>query len=168
MENVAAKTSAASRPGAQSVARIVTRFDPFCAAQPASTPACCPRVKLVRTKYGDRSVTIEVPDTMITVAVLLSVTNGAIASALGVSPPPRIGDLVRGQQFLGDTLRIVGDAGVIPHDEFDLAAGDDIAMLRHVEPCSGHGQLSGRAQRSGQWDDESDLDAFLRCDFAAK
>jgi hypothetical protein len=33
---------------------------------------------------------MDVPDTITTVAVFLSVTSGAIASTLGVRPPPRI------------------------------------------------------------------------------
>ena len=72
---------------------MVARFDPFFAAQLASTLACWAWVQLVRTKYGDRSVTIDVPETITTVAVLLSLTNGAIASTFGVSPPPRMATL---------------------------------------------------------------------------
>src|ERR1700758_3769185 len=75
--NVDAKTPDASCPGAQSDAMMVPRLEPFCAAHLASTLACCAWVQLVRTKYGERSVTMDVPDTMTTVAVLLSVTSGA-------------------------------------------------------------------------------------------
>src|SRR4029077_652565 len=59
---VAENTPDASCPGAQSEAMMVARLDPFLAAQLASTLACWAWVQLVRTKQGDRSVTIDVPD----------------------------------------------------------------------------------------------------------
>lgn len=49
-------------------------------------------MKLVRAKYGERSVMIEVPAAMMTAGTLASVASGAIASATGVTPKPPMKD----------------------------------------------------------------------------
>ena len=107
-------------------------------------------------------MTIDVPDTMTTVAVLLALTSGAIASTFGVSAPADDGDLVGDDQLLGDALRNVGNAGVVPDDQLDLSACDHVAMLRHIEARTGHGLLADGAEHPGQRHHESDFDRFLR------
>jgi hypothetical protein len=78
------------------------------------------------------------------------------------------GDLVGNDQLLGYPLRIVGNAGVIPDDQLDLAAGNHIAVLRHVEACAGNGLFSDRTQHPGERHDEPDFDCILRCNIAGK
>ena len=73
-------------------------------------------------------MTIDVPETITTVAVLLSLTKGAMASTFGVRPPPRMATLSEMISSWGYPLRIVGHAGVIPDDQLDLATGDHVAM----------------------------------------
>ena len=65
-------------PGAQSLTKVTTRFEPFLIAHSASVQACGAMMKPARTKYGDLVVVIEAPELMQNVAFLASVTSWAI------------------------------------------------------------------------------------------
>src|SRR5271169_2482870 len=65
----------ASAPGAQSLTKVTTRFEPFLIAHSAMVQACGATMKPARTKYGDLVVVIEAPELMQTVAFLASVTS---------------------------------------------------------------------------------------------
>src|SRR6186997_2555822 len=67
---------------------VTTFLMPFLAAQSAMITEDWGSVKLVRAKYGERSVMIEVPAAMITAGTFASVASGATASAAGVISKP--------------------------------------------------------------------------------
>jgi hypothetical protein len=50
------------------------------------------------------------------------------------------------------------DTRVVLDDEIDLAACDRVAILLHVEPARGLELLAGRGERTGQRNDEADLE----------
>ena len=54
------------------------------------------------------------------------------------------GDLVVHHQLLGEPLGHVGIAGVVADDQFDLLAGNRVAVLLHVELGAGGELLAGR------------------------
>ena len=64
-------------------------------------------------------------------------------------------------EFLGETLGVVGHAAIISDDQLDLLAGDHVAVLRHVELDRGDHFLPGGADRPGHRHDEADLDGVL-------
>ena len=52
-------------------------------------------------------------------------------------------------ELLRDALGRLGrEAGVVLDDQLDLAAGDGVAVLRHVEPARGFDLLAGRGERA--------------------
>ena len=67
---------------------------------------------------GDRGARTHAPRS----AFFASVTSGAIASDVGVMPMPIDADFLVDDHLLDDAARIVGDAAIIAHDDFDLAA----------------------------------------------
>src|SRR6185437_5346961 len=74
----------ASTPGAHSLTRVTTRFEPFLAAHSAMTQDCGLKMKPARKKYGDLVVVIEAPELITRVIFLACVTSGATARAVGV------------------------------------------------------------------------------------
>ncbi len=66
--------------------------------------------------------------------------------------------------FLSDALGIVGNASVVTNDQFDLLAGDHIAVLRDVK-IGGRGDFTAyRARGAGHRCDNADLyDVLRRC-----
>ena len=87
---------------------------------------------------------------------------GAVASAPGVSPnPARKDDLVVHHQLLGQPLGHIGIAGIVLDDQFDLLAGNRVAVLLHVEPGAGGELLAGRGERPGQRHEQTDLHGLL-------
>ena len=90
-------------------------------------------------------MTIDVPDTMTTVAVLLSLTSGAMASTLGVRPPPRMATL---SETISPGYPLNCRACVVPDDQFDLSAGDHVTVLRQMSLAPA-GLFSDRAQNPG-------------------
>ena len=76
---------------------------------------------------------IEAPELITSVAFLASVTSGAIASAVGVMPMPTMSTLSLTIISWMSATRIVGNAAVVAHGEFDLAPGDGVAVLLHVK-----------------------------------
>ena len=71
--------------------------------------------------------------------------------------------LVVDDQVLRDALGVVGNGAVILDDEFDLLAGDGVAVLRHEELDGGGFLLAGRLLLAGHRQDEADLDAVAAC-----
>src|SRR4029077_13527738 len=73
-----------------SFTRVHTRLLPFLAAHSANIQDCGGRMKPARTKYGDFVVVTEAPELITRVAFFDSVASGAMASAVGVIPMPRM------------------------------------------------------------------------------
>ena len=71
-------------------------------------------------------------------------------------------DLLVDDQLLRDALGVVGNRAVILDDEFDLLAGDGVAMLRHVELDGRRFLLAGRLLLARHRQNEADLDRVLR------
>ena len=91
-------------------------------------------------------MTIEVPEIMTTPGILASVTSDAIASADGVMPAPTI--LILSLTIISCTRRraTVADAAVVLDDEFDLAAGDLVAVAREIELGAGEASAADGAE----------------------
>jgi len=91
------------------------------------------------------------------------VASGAAASAAGVNAEARDeADLVVDDQFLRETLGIVGNRRVVLQDDFDLLAGDGVALLLHVQLDRIVDLLAGRGLAAGHRQDQADLHALLR------
>src|SRR5882762_2615691 len=71
-------------------------------------------------------------------------------------------DLVVDDQFLRETLGIVGNRRVVLQDDFDLLAGDGVALLLHVQLDRIVDLLAGRGLAAGHRQDQADLHALLR------
>jgi hypothetical protein len=102
----------------------------------------------VRTKYGDFSVTNEVPEIMITVGVLLSVTSEAIARTLGVIPPPRTAIL--SEPMSSSTIRF--ETSGAPVSSFTISW---IFRPATVSPCwaiyTGRAHCGGKCHSDRGW-----------------
>ena len=70
-------------------------------------------------------------------------------------------DLVVDDQFLRQALGVVGNRRVILEDDFDLLAGDGIAVLLHIELDRVVDLLAGRRLAAGHRQDQADLDGLL-------
>jgi hypothetical protein len=71
-------------------------------------------------------------------------------------------DLVVDDQFLGEALGVVGKGSIIPEDDFDLLAGNGVAVLLHIQLDRIVDLLAGRRLAARHRQDQADLDAFLR------
>ncbi len=65
-------------------------------------------------------------------------------------------------QFLRETLGIVGNRRVVLQDDFDFLAGDGVALLLHVQLDRIVDLLAGRGLAAGHRQDQADLHALLR------
>ena len=71
--------------------------------------------------------------------------------------------LVVDDHLLDQAARVVGNAGVVAQDQFDLLAGDHAAVLLDVQPRAGRGLPAGRGEtRAGHGEAHADLDHVLR------
>ena len=57
-------------------------------------------------------------------------------------------DLVVDDHLLDEAAGVVGHTAIVPQDDFDLLAGDHVAVVLHVEPCAGPG-LPARGSEPG-------------------
>src|SRR6516164_3929812 len=57
-------------------------------------------------------------------------------------------DLVVDDHLLHEPARVVGHAGIVTENDFDLLAGDHVAVVLHVEPRAG-GSLPTRGSKTG-------------------
>ena len=78
-------------------------------------------------------------------------------------------DLVVDDHFLDQAMRRVGDAGVVADDQLDLAAGDGVAVLLHIDlECAGQFAADGGKARAGQWQTAADLERGVGGDGRAR
>ena len=72
-------------------------------------------------------------------------------------------DLVVDDHLLHEPAGVVGHTAIVAHDDFDLLAGDHVAVVLHVEPCAGPG-LPTRSSETGPGHGKAhaDLDHILR------
>ena len=70
-------------------------------------------------------------------------------------------DLVVDDQFLREALGVVGNRRIILQDDFDLLAGNGVAVLLHIEFDRVVDLLAGRCLATGHRQDQADLDGFL-------
>jgi hypothetical protein len=71
-------------------------------------------------------------------------------------------DLLVDDEFLREAARLVSDARVVAHHEFDLLARDGIAVMRHKQPRASEHLPAGCGLRAGERKDEADLYRLLR------
>ena len=112
---------------------------------------------------------IEVPAAVTISGVLASVASGATAERR--RRDAEAGEevhLVVDDQVLRDALGIVGNGAVVLDDEFDLLAGDGVALLRHEQLGAGRDLLAGRLLLTGHRQNEADFDAVFRLRPAAR
>ena len=105
---------------------------------------------------------IEVPAAITISGILACVASGAAASAAGVTPKPAM-KLTLSLTISSCARRLVlsGTARVVLQDDFDLLAGDGIAVLLHVELDRVVDLLAGRGLAAGHRQDQADLDGLL-------
>ena len=106
---------------------------------------------------------IEVPAAITISGTLAWVASGAAASAAGVMPKPAM-KLTLSLTISSCARRLVlsGTARVVLEDDFDLLAGDGVAVLLHVELDRVVDLLAGRGLAAGHRHDQPDLDGLLR------
>ena len=108
---------------------------------------------------------IEVAAFITTMNFLASAETSAAASAFGVSTKPGedVG-VIAHDQFLRQPLGDVGrDTAGVFADQFDLLAGDSVAVLLHVKLDGVVHLRGGVGELAGIRHDDADLDGVLRC-----
>ncbi len=70
-------------------------------------------------------------------------------------------DLLIDDQFLRQPLGVIRNAGIVAHDQLDLAARDGGAVLLHVEPGGGLDLLADRTRAAGQRQHQADFGHLL-------
>jgi hypothetical protein len=71
------------------------------------------------------------------------------------------GNLVVDDHLLGNALGDVGNAGVVSDDQLHLPSGDNVAVLRNIEPRARDGLPAHRSEHSRQRHWEANLDNLL-------
>ena len=101
----------------------------------------------------------EVAAAITTIGVLLCVAIGAVAmrGRRDAEAGEHV-DLVVDHQLLREAARGVGHGGVVLDDHLDLAAGDRVAVLRHVELDRRVDLPAGGGLLAGHRQDQADLD----------
>ena len=70
-------------------------------------------------------------------------------------------DLVVDDQLLREAARLVGQAGVVLDDQLDLLACYRVAMLRHIQACSGFDLAAGGGLLARHGQHQADLEFLL-------
>ena len=134
---------------------------PFFAAQLAIGAVICGSVKPARTMNGERCGMTDVAAAITIIGTLASVATGAAASASGVRPKPARTStllLARPAPARGAWSSPARSPVSSLTISSTLRPATVSPFLLHVEPARGLDLAAGRRERSGQRQDEADLE----------
>ena len=106
-------------------------------------------MKLVRVMNGERSMVLQAPE-MITTGRDLRLCDELADRERGRRDAAEHDiDFLVDDHFLHDAARHIRHAGILAHDQFDLLAGDLVAIDLHIKPRAGQRLAPDRLEAAG-------------------